>query len=328
MKRRFELPRVVVSKCLGFAACRYNAQNILSEIVERLKPHVEFRTICPEVEIGLGVPRKPVRVLKTDAEDFRLVQPETGRDVTDSMVEFARGFLDGLDEVDGFILKSRSPSCGTRDTKIYPGPEKVAAIGRGPGFFGAGVLGRFGDLAVEDEARLTNPVIREHFLRKLFTLAEFRSVKAKHSMGALVRFQTLWKYFLMAYNQKELKALGQIVANREKLPVETVLQDYESHLLRALSRAPRYTSNINVLQHTFGHVSERLSGKERTFFVDVLDRYRQGRVPLSVPVNLMESWIARFEDEYLGGQAFFEPYPWDLVDPEEGDLRVQRDFWK
>jgi uncharacterized protein YbgA (DUF1722 family) len=132
----------------------------------------------------------------------------------------------------------------------------------------------------------------------------------------------------MAYNQRELKALGQIVANREKRPLEAVLQDYGSHLFRALSRAPRFTSNINVLQHTFGHVSEHLSAKERAFFLETLDRYRQGRVPLSVPVNLMESWIARFEDEYLGGQAFFEPYPGDLVDPADGDLRVERDFWK
>jgi uncharacterized protein YbgA (DUF1722 family)/uncharacterized protein YbbK (DUF523 family) len=328
MTTEFAAPRVVVSKCLGFAACRYNAQTLPSEIVDRLKPHVKFVTVCPEVEIGLGVPRKPVRVVQTDDDDRRLVQPETGRDVTDAMVEFVRVFLDDLDEVDGFILKSRSPSCGARDTKIYPGTEKVAAIGRGPGFFGDAVLGRFGDLAVEDEARLMNPVIREHFLRKLFTMAKFRRVKSNPSMRALVGFQARWKYFLMAYNQKELKIMGRIVANPEKRPVPEVLREYEDHLQSALARAPRYTSNINVLQHTFGHVSERLTPGERTFFLQILERYRQGRVPLSVPVNLMSAWIVRFESDYLADQSFFRPYPEDLTELDEGDPRKARDFWK
>ena len=119
----------------------------------RLEPHVEFVCVCPEVEIGLGTPRAPVRIVCLGRE-FQTHSASSGLDVSDKMREFSRGFLDGLKEVDGFILKNRSPSCGFTDVKVYSGPEKGASIGRTAGFFGGAVLEKFGDRAVEDEGRL------------------------------------------------------------------------------------------------------------------------------------------------------------------------------
>jgi uncharacterized protein YbgA (DUF1722 family)/uncharacterized protein YbbK (DUF523 family) len=317
----------VVSKCLGFEACRYNAQSIPSPIVERLNPHVEYVTTCPEVEIGLGVPRKPVRIVD-EGEGSRVVQPETGRDVTDSMVDYSRKFLDGIGEVDGVILKSRSPSCGLRDTKIYPGTGKVASIGRGPGMFGKAVLERLGELSVEDEARLQNPLIREHFLKKLFTLRRFRDIRGKNSMKALIRFHSEHKYMLMGYNQAELREMGRVVANPKKRPTEEVIAEYGRHLTRAMAKAARCSSNINVLMHALGHVSEGLSAKEKAFFLDSLQAYKEGHVSVSVPTNIMKSWVIRFEEPYLEMQAFFEPYPEALVDVQSIDACRARDYWK
>ena len=163
----FPKPRIVISKCIGFDPCRYNGEIVQDKFVRRLEPHVEFVCVCPEVEIGLGTPRAPVRVVAS-GESFKLIQPASGLDVSDKMREFSRGFLDGLKEVDGFILKNRSPSCGFTDVKVYAGPEKGAAIGRTAGFFGGAVLEKVGDRAVEDEGRLLNLSIREHFLTRVF----------------------------------------------------------------------------------------------------------------------------------------------------------------
>ncbi|MDD4858406.1 MAG: DUF523 domain-containing protein, partial [Candidatus Krumholzibacteria bacterium] len=113
-------PTVVVSKCLGFAACRYNGLGISSDFVKALMPDVDFVPVCAEVEIGLGVPREPIRVA-SGPNGLRLLQPSTGLDVTERMVRFARTFLESLSAVDGFILKSRSPSCGVRDVKVFRG---------------------------------------------------------------------------------------------------------------------------------------------------------------------------------------------------------------
>jgi len=311
--REFVKPRVVVSKCLGFAHCRYNGLMISDEFVSKLEPHVEFNPVCPEVEIGLGVPRDPIRVISVDGK-LRLVQPATGKDVTDEMLSFAGSFLGSIGDVDGFILKSRSPSCGIKDVKVFTGMGKSAPVSKDAGFFGGAVLGRLPHLPIEDEGRLTNFSIREHFLAKIFTFSSFREVKLSNSMKELVRFHSENKLLLMAYNQKELKILGRITANHEKRPFAEVIEDYGRHLSNAFFRAPRYTSNINVMMHAMGYFSRDLSHNEKSFFLDSLERYRSGKVPLSSNTSILRSWVIRFGSEYLMHQTFFEPYPEDLVE--------------
>jgi uncharacterized protein YbgA (DUF1722 family)/uncharacterized protein YbbK (DUF523 family) len=316
-------PAVIVSKCIEFESCRYNGLMISSDVVKRLKHHVHFSPVCPEVEIGLGIPRNPIRLVMVDGK-ARLIQPATKDDVTDKMNHFTSSFLDSLDEVDGFILKSRSPSCGTKDVKVYSGTEKGMAVHRSKGFFAGSVLDRFSHLAIEDEGRLTNFRIREHFLTKVFTLARFRQVKESRYMGELVRFQSENKFLLMAYNQTELRILGKIVANHEKRPKVEVFKNYELHLWSAFARPSRHTSNINVLLHGLGGFSKKLSSDEKSFFLNTIEEYRDERVPLSVPLSILKSWAVRFEDNYLVNQTFVEPYPVELM--EITDSGKGRDF--
>lgn len=313
MKREFTRPKIVSSKCLEFEACRYNGSMVPDPFVRKLIPLADFTPVCAEMEIGLGVPRDPIRVVQT-REGLKLLQPTTGMDCTKAMVDFCRSFLDALGEVDGFILKYRSPSCGIKDVKIRFEKENAPALGKGPGFFGGAILERNPFLPVEDEGRLNNFRIREHFLTRLFTLADFRRVLAAYTMRDLVSFHADNKLLLMAYNQGELKAMGNIVANREKRPPGEVLEDYREHLLQALAKPPRYTAGINVLMHALGYFKQGLNPREKALFLDNLELYRAGKVPLSAPVSVMDSWIVRFDQEYLARQTFFAPYPLELVE--------------
>jgi uncharacterized protein YbgA (DUF1722 family)/uncharacterized protein YbbK (DUF523 family) len=311
--RTFVTPKVVVSKCIEFENCRYNGLAVSSDVVRKLEGYVTFHPVCPEVEMGLGIPRDPIRLVTVN-EKLRLIQPASETDVTQKMQDFTNGFLNSIEEVDGFILKSRSPSCGIKDVKIYSGIGKGMSASKGKGYFGNAVLERFPHLAVEDEGRLTNFKIREHFLTRLFTLASFRNMKSKKSMKEVVRFQAESKLLLMAYNQNELRILGRIVANHERRSTDEVLKSYGAHLFNALARPARDTSNINVLMHALGHFSEGLSSGEKSFFLNSIEEYRDERIPLSVPLNTLKSWAVRFEDSYLMEQAFVEPYPFELVE--------------
>ncbi len=306
-------PTVVVSKCLGFAACRYNGLSISSDVVKALEPHVEFVPVCPEVEIGLGIPREPIRVAST-AGGLKLLQPTTGADLTDRMTGFAASFLDSLPPVDGFLLKSRSPSCGVRDVKVFRGVEKEAAIGKGSGFFGSAVVERFPGHPVEDEGRLLNFRIREHFLTSLWALARFRAARARLAMRDLVDYQARNKLLLMSYSQKEMRILGKLVANPEKKAPAAVFDEYEAHLRAAFAKPPKYVSNINVLMHAQGYFKEGLAGAEKSHFNATLEKYRAGKIPLSAAVAIVNSWLARFGSDYLKQQTYFEPYPEELVE--------------
>ena len=170
--REFLRPKIVISKCIEHDHCRYDGSMIPSDFVKALMPYVDFIPVCAEMEIGLGVPRDTVRIVSVGGET-KLIQPATNLDVTDRMRDFSIQYLNSLPEVDGFILKFRSPSCGMKDIKVYSGTSKSGAISKASGFFGGAVVKLFADLAIEDEGRLRNFNIREHFLTKIYALAAF-----------------------------------------------------------------------------------------------------------------------------------------------------------
>ncbi|QLH74847.1 MAG: DUF1722 domain-containing protein [Methanomassiliicoccales archaeon] len=320
-------PRLVISKCIEFERCRWNGEMINSDIVKRLMPYCDMLPVCMEVEIGLGVPRDPVRVVK-EKEGLRMVQPATGRDVTDLANEFCDRYLSHIGEVDGFLLKSRSPSCGIKDVKVYPPGEKVAALtAKERGFFGRAVLAKFGHLAIEDEARLLNMRIGEHFLTQIFAFAELRDVKGSRKLSKLVDMHSRYKLLLMSYSHKELRTLGNIVANREKRRFDEVIEAYSPHFYAALSRPPRCGSGTNVLLHAFGYLSDKLNTEEKALFLDTLKKFNDGKVPMTVPIGIIKAWVARFDIPYLRQQRFLQPFPDEFLEMMSNDACLGRDLW-
>lgn len=308
----FPRPIVVISRCLEFDSCRYNGERIPFDLVSELDGFVEFRPVCPEMEVGLGVPRDTIRLVASGPRDL-LVQPATGRDLTAEMEGFSKSFLDGLENVDGFILKNRSPTCGLRSVKVYHSADKPVTARHGPGLFAKAVLDAHPALAIEDEGRLRNYRIREHFFTKLFALARLREIGRTGRMRDLVQFQARYKFVLLAYSEKHLRQLGPLVANHEKKPFDEVFADYRNVFGHALARAPRYTSVVNVLQHVYGFFRKDLTSGEKAFFAEQLQRYRDSRIPASVVATVLQGWMVRFGEDYLLDQAFFAPFPEDLI---------------
>ncbi|MBD3255751.1 MAG: DUF1722 domain-containing protein [Candidatus Lokiarchaeota archaeon] len=323
----FPKPIVIISKCIEFEFCRWNGMIIKSPFVKILKKFVDFRPVCAEVEIGLGVPRDPVRlVLKND--ELRMIQPKSMNDYTSKMKNFSNRFLDSLDLVDGFLLKSDSPSCGILHTKHYQSAERGApTLARGPGLFGKAVLERFPKKAIESEGRLTNFRIREHWLNKLYCLADFRIVKSSDSMYELVKFHTKNKFRFMAYQQHIMREMGKIVANPNKSSFEEIVRVYEDKLNTLLNHPPAYTAHINAMMHALGYFKNKLSSEEKAFFLDELEKYRAGWIPLFILINLINSWIIRFDEEYLEEQTYFNPYPEKLMNFDLRDSWRGRSYW-
>ncbi len=307
---RHPTPVVVLSRCLGVEACRYDGQMIREDFIHHLSSHVKFRPVCPELEIGLGVPRDPILIV-TDGGARTLVQPATGHDLTQRMTTFSQSFLGTLREVDGFILKSRSPSCGIRDTKIHDADQETV-LERGAGIFAAAVLEHFPAAAVEDEKRLRNRVRREHFLTRLYALAGLRRIARSPNREALNRFHARNRLLLMAFNRKELDRLDKLLSGDREPDAAVLAKEYKRRLSNALSRNPRYTSLIDVLIYAFGPVSKQLTDRDRALFLDRLERFRNGKIPASGAVGLLRSWVLRHGSRDLRNQTFFNPYPMEL----------------
>lgn len=307
-------PIVVVSSCLEFEYVRYNGQIIKSKTVEKLKEFVEFIPVCPEVEIGLGVPRKPIRIIKNPkTKEKKLVQPLTGEDVTKKMSSFADKFLKNLKDVDGFILKEESPTSGLYSVKQYLGDSKSAAVVTGSGFFGEEILKRFSqNCAIESEKRLNNQNLRELFFLKIFLFRDFKEVIKTRKIKELQDFHARKKFLFLIYNQKNFREMGRIIANY-KNNFKEVVDAYSPLLFSSFKKQPTENQFISGLEHIFGYFKEKLTKDEKNHFLELIEEYRDLRIPLSVVLNLLKSYAIRYKDEYILNQTILQPFPKKLI---------------
>ena len=315
-------PKILVSKCLEFDTCRYNGLSIKDSIIRSLKNYVEFIPICPEMEIGLGTPRDPIRLIYKNKK-IKLVQPSTKKDITSKMNNFSKQYIKNLEQIDGWILKNRSPSCGIYGIKVYDGIDKPSVRFKDKGLFAKSLLNYFSNLPIEEEGRLKNKEIREHFFTAIFTIANFRDEMLKPSRGKLIEYHSKNKYLFMMYNQTILKKMGKLLASLTERTTEKTVELYFEMLKNLFSRKPNKRSVINVHMHALGYFSKDLNSKEKKHFLNTLEKLRCQIIPVSGVNSILESWMARHDQPYLSKQTFFHPFPQQLINlSDSGKGRV------
>ena len=310
---KYSKPKIIISKCLEFEACRYDGQIINNKFIKKLKKFIDFTPICPEVEIGLEIPRDTIRIVENEKKSI-LYQPETGKDFSKKMNSFSKKYIKNINQVDGFILKSDSPSCAVTTAKIYSRIGNVASIRRDSGLFTKHILENYPNYPIEEDKRLNNVFLREHFYTSIFTISEFKNI---NTFNDLYNFHAKHKYLFMSYNQKLLTIMGNIAANKENFKIEKVLKLYHDNLLLMFSKRSRIPRNINTQMHVMGYFKKILTSKEKSHFLKLLDTYKDKKIPISTVNNILISWINRFGNEYLGNQSFFAPFPLELIEEDK-----------
>lgn len=299
-------PRIVLSRCF-LEPVRYNGELIKDEFVERLKPYIDYIDLCPEVDMGLGVPRQRLILIEED-EEIRLIQPEAGKDFTERIRRYSYSVIKKIDGVDGFLLKSKSPSCGVASTKLY---KKGVITGKTNGLFAGMLKQAFPYTPLEDEGRLKDREIREHFLIRLFAFSKIRGLIHRRSTKELIEFHTRYKYLLMTYNQKILRELGRIVAD-SKTKIDDKIFQYKTLFYQAFYKKPSKKRHVNTLLHIIGHFSKFMSKKEKGHLFGLIDKFSKGLVDLDVLQEVLKSLSYRFDNEYILLQKYLTPYPEEL----------------
>lgn len=307
--------RVGISACVLGHEVRYDGQHkedrYLTGTVARF---VEFVPVCPEVEVGMGIPRETIRLERRDGAATRLVAPRSGTDHTAAMQRYARERVRALRELGlcGFVLKRGSPSCGMERVKVYG--ESGAPRRNGRGMFAAALLEACPQLPVEEDGRLNDPRLRENFFVRLFAYRRLESLFAgRWRVGDLVRFHTAEKLLLMAHDLGGYRALGKLVADPKQLPRKELAATYRRVYMETLRKIATTRKQTNVLQHALGYFKKLLSPAERHELLDLIDDYRLGLVPLIVPITLLRHHVRLHGVDYLAGQIYLEPHPKELL---------------
>jgi uncharacterized protein YbgA (DUF1722 family)/uncharacterized protein YbbK (DUF523 family) len=312
-----DLPRVRVgiSACLLGEEVRYNGGHKRDAFLAgTFGRYVEWVAVCPEVELGMGTPRPPIR-LERHGGEVRLRMPSTGEDLTAPMRAWAGRRAEDLAalDLDGYVLKKDSPSCGMERVKVYP--EAGAPSKDGRGLFAEALIERLPHLPVEEEGRLNDPALRESFVSRVFVHHRWRlGEREGWTRAALMRYHERHKFLLMARNQSGMRRLGRLLGESGKqTPAAELAAAYREELTRVLHRPATRRGHTNVLHHLAGFVSDALDREDRAELAEAIERYRLGLVPLIVPLTLIRHHVRRQGVAYLQDQVYLEPHPHELM---------------
>jgi uncharacterized protein YbgA (DUF1722 family)/uncharacterized protein YbbK (DUF523 family) len=278
-----------------------------------LGPLVEWVKVCPEVEIGMGTPREPIRLVD-ERGTIRLRTVRTGVDHTASMTAYAASRTRALesDDLCGYVLKKDSPSCGMTRVKVYG--ETGPGTRTGVGLFAQALLARFPHLPVEEEGRLTDPRLRENFVERVFAYRRLRDLfESRWTIGELVQFHTAHKLVLLAHSTHAYSALGRLVAAAKSADRTAVRTRYAAAFMDALKTIATPQRHTNVLQHMVGYFKKTLDESSRAELLGAIEDYRRGLVPLVVPVTLVRHHVRVHDVQYLAGQIYLSPHPKELM---------------
>lgn len=306
--------KIGLSSCLLGIKCRYDGSaNKDSFIFDELSKYVEFETYCPEDPV-FGTPRDTIRLVEVD-KNIRVQVGKSGEDVTDKILESSSRFAKKAkaDELCGFILKSKSPTCGLERVKVYQQKE-VPCEKKGVGLFAQELQKECKYLPIEEEGRLNDPWLKENFLMQVFAYADLKDfLKRVTSLNELVEFHTSYKYLIFAKSEESYKALGRIVANNPVSSLEDLLIRYEEEFLKAISKKSTINKTYNVLLHIAGYFKKLITKEEKEHILNACEEYKNGYIPLIAVTKLINLYVARFDQEYLAKQKFLNPYPKELA---------------
>lgn len=306
-------PRVGISACLLGSEVRFNGGHKESHLCSQvLAEHFEFVPLCPEVAIGLGVPRQPIRLVGDPHAPRAVGSLRAELDVSEALSDYGQRMAEQHDELCGYIFMQKSPSCGLERVKVYDA-KGLPHKGGGRGLFAAAFCARHPDLPVEEDGRLNDPVLRENFLTRVFAYAEWRRLLAAGlTRKAIIDFHARYKYQLMANNPLQYKTLGQLLGNLGKHDPAEIGPRYFSQLMAALQKCATRGTHSNVLQHLSGYLKQALSREERAEMQQLIAQYRCGIIPLVVPLTLLKHHFRRHPHHYIARQAYLQPHPENL----------------
>ena len=306
--------RVGISACLLGESVRWDGGHKRDRyLTEVLAPYFEWVPVCPEVEVGMQIPRPPVRLVGEGVE-ARLLEPKSGKDWTRAMQGYAARRLRGLagQGLCGYVLKQGSPSCGMERVKVYG--EKGMAEKNGTGVFAAALLRRFASLPVEEEGRLNDARLREAWIERVFAYRRLRSLLAERpSRGRLVAFHTVHKLQLLSHSETHYRSLGRLVAGAKTVPEAALRERYETEFMAALARPATPRRHVNVLQHALGHLRGRAEPGVSGELQQLVEEYGRGLVPLVVPLTMLRHYVKRLGIPYLADQVYLDPHPRELM---------------
>jgi len=307
-------PKIAISACLLGENVRFNGGHKQSQLCSQtLADYFDFVPLCPEVAIGLGIPREPIRLVGDPLHPQAVGTVHRELNVTRPLHEYGQQMAAEHTDLCGYIFMQKSPSCGLERVKVYQ-DNGMPIDGGGRGIYAQAFCARHPNLPVEEDGRLNDPVLRENFLTRVFVYATWQQLLAEGlTRHRLLAFHSRYKYLLMAHSPAHYKSLGNLLGSMAKgVDLDALASGYFSELMTALTKCATRCTHTNVLQHISGYLKQAISPEDKQEVQTLIGQYRQGIVPLVVPLTLLKHHFRQHPDRYIAQQAYLQPHPENL----------------
>ena len=306
-------PKIAISACLLGAEVRFNGGHKESRLCSQaLSEHFEFVPLCPEVAIGLGIPRQPIRLIGNPEQPLAVGSVDSSLDVTLPLHDYGVEMAAKHTDICGYIFMQKSPSCGLERVKVYQDGGRPAEL-RGRGIYAQAFCDAHPDLPVEEDGRLNDPVLRENVRTRVYAYSDWQALlKEGITRHSLTEFHARYKYQLMANHPVQYKTLGNLLGCLGKQDPRAIAPQYFSELMKALKRCATRRTHTNVLQHLSGYLKKSISSADKQEIQQIIGQYLQGIVPLVVPLTLLKHHFRQHPDPYISRQVYLQPHPENL----------------
>lgn len=303
--------RIGVSSCLLGLKVRFDGGHKHdSYLTNTLGEFFQWVPVCPEVEIGMGIPRESIS-LRKQGDAVKLLGNKSAHDYTAKMLAYSRKKVENLVDLDGYLLKKDSPSCGLERVKVHPGGGSSK---EGRGLFSQVLLERFPNLPVEEEGRLCDPRLRENWIERVLVYHGLRQLWAGDwRLKDLIEFHSRHKLAFLAHSPEEYRQMGRLVGTAKPLPRNELRGQYEYLCMSALKKISTPRKHTNVLMHMLGYFKKILNPEARGALLASIEDYLHGIVPLVVPVTLLAHYVRLLDVSYLKDQSYLNPHPKELA---------------
>jgi len=303
---------VGISSCLLGQSVRYDgAHKRNAYLTDVLGSYFEYLPFCPEVAIGMGIPRPPIRLTGDPARPRAVAVHAENLDVTDKLLAYAHSVMTAGARISGYIFKSRSPSCGMERVKVHTGKAKPS--GTSAGLYASVVMHALPLMPVEEEGRLNDPVLRESFVERVFVYDRWQQLRDDEiSPSKLIAFHTGHKFLLLSHSEIHYRRLGRLVADAGRRDMQSLSLEYITTLMEGLTRRATRRRHANVLQHIMGYLKKSIGPDDKVELAKLIDNYKQGSVPLIVAMKTIEHHLRHHADEYVGLRNYLNPHPAEL----------------
>lgn len=299
-----------ISQCLMGDKVRYDGGHKRNRfLMDVLTEVVDFRPVCPEVAIGLGVPRKPIRLVLDGGETRVLGVENPGLDVTRALVEEAEAAARQMPDICGYVFMQNSPSCGAFGMKRYL-PNGYSIDSQGRGAFAKRFMELMPLLPVEEAGRLNDAGLRENFITRVFAYHDFKTQVAQAPTAKkLIEFYSRYKYQVMAHHVPSYFAIGRYLSNLAARDIQTSCDEFFRMFMEALRHHANRKGNTNAMTHLRGYLKKDITAADKQELSQLIDSYKAGRVPLVVPLTLLKHHLSKLDNPYLKSQTFWSPHP-------------------